>query len=205
MNQTPDQSQNPSQPQAQTQGESRAESQAQPQQDYQQGQNIENLSTEGTAGAAAASGNAMQSAKAIGAGQDAATGTAAGQAASAGAGAMRRAAQPGDAILLPPVDVIEDAGGITLLADLPGVSREGLHLRLETNSLTIEGELSLDVPKQMDSRYAEVKHQHYQRTFALSRDLDAEQAVAELSNGVLRLRIPKARHAQPRKIDIKVA
>ena len=119
--------------------------------------------------------------------------------------AVQRTVPPGAAILIPPVDVIEDAGGITLLADLPGVTKEGLHLRLESDSLTIEGELTLDAPQQMDSRYAEVKQQHYQRTFALSRDLDPGQAVAELKNGVLRLRIPKAPHAQPRKIEISVA
>lgn len=119
--------------------------------------------------------------------------------------ALQRGAQAAGAILIPPVDVIEDAGGITLLADLPGVAREGLHLRLEANSLTIEGELTLDLPEQMESRYAEVKHQYYQRTFALSSDLDAEQAVAELNHGVLHLRIPKARHAQPRKIEIQVS
>lgn len=124
---------------------------------------------------------------------------------SQGRSAMQRGAQASGAILIPPVDVIEDAGGITLLADLPGVAREGLHLRLEANSLTIDGEVTLDLPEQMESRYAEVKHQHYQRSFSLSRDLDAEQAVAELNHGVLRLRIPKAQHAQPRKIEIKVA
>jgi HSP20 family protein len=117
--------------------------------------------------------------------------------------APQRAASP-DAVMIPPVDVIEDAAGITLRADLPGVSKEGLHLRLDADSLTIEGELTLDAPQQMDSRYAEVRQQHYQRTFALSRDLDPDQAVAELKHGVLTLRIPKARHAQPRKIDIKV-
>lgn len=105
-------------------------------------------------------------------------------------------------ILIPPVDVIEDAGGITLIADMPGVSRDKLDLRLETNSLTIEGELVLDVPTDMESRYAEIKHQRYQRTFALSRELDGEKAVAELANGVLRVRIPKTQHAQPRKIQI---
>ena len=109
------------------------------------------------------------------------------------------------AILIPPVDVIEDTGGITLVADLPGVSRDNLHLRLDANSLTIEGELTLDAPQQMDSRYAEVRHRHYQRTFALSRDLDPDQAVAELKHGVLTLRIPKAQHAQARKIEINVA
>ncbi len=114
----------------------------------------------------------------------------------------QQAAQGRAGILIPPVDVIEDVGGITLIADMPGVSRDKLDLRLETSSLTIEGELALDVPPDMESRYAEIKHQHYQRSFALSRELDGEKAVAELVNGVLRVRIPKTQQAQPRKIQI---
>lgn len=107
--------------------------------------------------------------------------------------------------LIPPVDVIEDANGITLLADIPGVSRDKLDLRLETNSLTIKAAVSLDVPQEMASRYAEVEHQQYQRSFALSRELDGEQASAELAHGVLKIRIPKTAHAQSRKVQIKVA
>ncbi|MCE3605526.1 Hsp20/alpha crystallin family protein [Massilia sp. P8910] len=112
---------------------------------------------------------------------------------------------PRSGVLLPPVDVIEDANGITLLADMPGVSRDKLDLRLETNSLTINGAVSLDVPPEMESRYAEVKHQHDQRSFALSRELDGEQASAELTNGVLKIRIPKTAHSQPRRVQINVA
>jgi HSP20 family protein len=107
-------------------------------------------------------------------------------------------------VLRPPVDVIEDAQGITLVADMPGVSKENLNLRLESQSLTIEGALSLDGPQDMDSRYAEIRHQHYERTFALSRELDGEKATAELANGVLRIRIPKTAHATPRKIPVNV-
>jgi HSP20 family protein len=107
-------------------------------------------------------------------------------------------------VLRPPVDVIEDAQGITLVADMPGVAKENLNLRLESQSLTIEGALSLDGPQDMDSRYAEIRHQHYERTFALSRELDGEKATAELANGVLRIRIPKTAHATPRKIPVNV-
>lgn len=107
-------------------------------------------------------------------------------------------------VLMPPVDVVEDASGITLLADMPGVSRDQLNLRLEAHRLTIEGDLSIDVPQDMQSRYAEVRAQHYERSFALSRDLDGEQATAELSNGVLKVRIPKSQQAVPRKIPVNV-
>ncbi len=106
--------------------------------------------------------------------------------------------------MLPPVDVIEDASGITLLADLPGVSKDTLNLQLEADSLTIEGDLALSTPQDMTSNHAEVRVPRYRRVFALSRDLDGEQATAEFKHGVLKLRIPKAAHAQPRKIDIRV-
>lgn len=107
--------------------------------------------------------------------------------------------------LLPPVDVVEDPNGITLYADLPGVSRENLSLHLETDSLTIEGTVALDVPQDMQSSHADVTLPRYRRVFTLSKELDAEQASAELKNGVLTLRIPKAQHAQPRRIEVKVA
>jgi len=107
--------------------------------------------------------------------------------------------------LLPPVDVIEDAGGITLLADLPGVSKDKLSLQLTADHLTIEGEVDIAMPEGMESQHAEVRMPHYRRAFTLSRELDAEKASAEFRNGVLKLRIPKAEHAQPRKIEVRAA
>ncbi len=118
-------------------------------------------------------------------------------------GEQRRKSEQG--VLIPPVDVIEDEGGITLVADMPGVSKDNLNLRLEAQSLTIEGALSLNAPQDMMSRYAEVRSQHYERTFALSKELDGEQATAQLAHGVLKVRIPKAQHAVPRKIQVNVA
>jgi HSP20 family molecular chaperone IbpA len=124
---------------------------------------------------------------------------AAGQQAS---GVPERRTDPRVGVLQPPVDVIEDAGGITLIADMPGVARDNLNLRLEAQSLTIEAAMSLDLPAGMEPRHAEVRHQHYERTFALSRELDGEQATAELNHGVLRIRIPKSQEAMPRKIPV---
>ena len=107
--------------------------------------------------------------------------------------------------LLPPVDVIEDASGITLLADLPGVGRDKLNIRIEADRLTIEGEVEITLPQEAESTYAEVQVPRYERSFSLSRELDSTQVSAELKNGVLRLRIPKAAHAQPRKIEVRTA
>jgi HSP20 family molecular chaperone IbpA len=106
--------------------------------------------------------------------------------------------------LLPPVDVIEDATGITLYADLPGVPKDKLNLRVEGDSLLIEAEIVLAVPQGMQASHAEVQRMQYRRAFTLSRELDPDKVSAELSHGVLRLRIPKAAHAQPRRIEVQV-
>lgn len=110
-----------------------------------------------------------------------------------------------DVALVPPVDVIEDAGGITLYADLPGVPKDRLSLHVDADTLTIEGEVGLELPEGMESTHVEVSLPRYRRTFTLSRELDADKVNAEFDHGVLKLRIPKAEHALPRKIEISVA
>ena len=106
--------------------------------------------------------------------------------------------------LMPPVDVFEDGAGITLLADLPGVPREKLNIQVEADTLTIEAEMDLATPPGIEANHAEVSLARYRRVFNLSKELDATQVAAELKNGVLSLRIPKAAHAQPRRIEIRV-
>lgn len=106
--------------------------------------------------------------------------------------------------LLPPTDVIEDAEGITLYADLPGVPKDKLSLHVEADTLSIEGELSLDLPEGMAPSHAEIGLSRYHRVFTLSRELDTGKVSAEFNQGVLKLRIPKAEHAQPRRIEIQV-
>lgn len=135
------------------------------------------------------------------AGQPAAGQTAPAQAASTATATRRR----DDFALQPPVDVIEDAQGITLYADLPGVPREQLQLRVDGDQLIIEAEMQLDLPAGLQSGHAEVTRQHYRRAFTLSKELDADQIAAELTHGVLRIRLPKAAHAQPRKIEVKLS
>jgi HSP20 family protein len=106
--------------------------------------------------------------------------------------------------LMPAVDVFEDAGGITLYADLPGVPKDRLSLQVEAGNLTIEGEIALAVPEGMEATHAEIDLLRYRRAFSLSKELDTEKVKAEFANGVLKLRIPKAEHAQPKKIEIRI-
>jgi len=105
--------------------------------------------------------------------------------------------------LLPPMDIVEDVEGISLIADLPGVSKDGLGIRVDGNTLTIEGEAELDMPAGLESTYAEIRSVHYQRSFTLSRELDSGKVDAELKHGVLTLRIPKREESKPRRIEVK--
>ena len=107
--------------------------------------------------------------------------------------------------LLPRVDVFEDGTGITLLADLPGVPKDKLTLRVEGDTLQIEGEISPATPENMEPVYAELRLPRFRRAFTLSSELDTEQINAQFRDGVLTLRIPRHAHAQPRRIDVKVA
>ena len=102
----------------------------------------------------------------------------------------------------PAVDIFEDDGGITLLADMPGVARERLDVKLDGDSLSVEGRVSLDGLDDMRPLWAEVNVPLFRRTFTLSRELDGSRIEANLKDGVLTLRVPKHPHAQPRRIQV---
>jgi HSP20 family protein len=106
--------------------------------------------------------------------------------------------------LLPPVDIFEDAGGITLVADLPGVERDDLAIGVDGRSLTIEAPLKLGEARSLTTVYAEVRANHFRRSFELSSDLDTGKIDAGLRDGVLTMRIPKHEQAKPRRIDVRV-
>ncbi len=109
--------------------------------------------------------------------------------------------QPQRAVL-PDVDVFEDDSGITLLADMPGVPKDQLDIKVEGDTLLIEGQVQAVTPDGLEAVYAEVRVPRYRRSFTLSRELDASQIDASLKDGVLNLRIPKQAHAQPRRITV---
>jgi HSP20 family molecular chaperone IbpA len=106
--------------------------------------------------------------------------------------------------ILPPVDVLEDLAGITLYADLPGVPRERLNVHVEGDVLVIEGEIAIEMPKEMEATHVEVSLPRYRRVFSLSKELDTGRLSAELKQGVLTVRIQKAEHAKPKRIAVEV-
>jgi HSP20 family protein len=106
--------------------------------------------------------------------------------------------------VVPPVDVFENDAGITLLADLPGASRDRLTVRVEGDNLMIEASAAIVGPKEMQLVYGEAQYPSYRRQFTLSRELDASRIEANLKDGVLKLSIPKLEEAKPRRVEVRV-
>jgi HSP20 family protein len=113
----------------------------------------------------------------------------------------------GDALrrmtMTPAVDVFEDSQCVTLWADLPGVSRDKLEVRVHDGSLYIEAEAVVPTPQDLRLQHAEVRAPRFARAFTLSADFDTSKIDANLQDGVLRLTIPRRDEARPRRIEVK--
>jgi len=107
--------------------------------------------------------------------------------------------------LAPAVDIAESESGITVFADMPGVSKERLTIKVEGDNLMIEGQAQIDVPENIELLHSEVRSPYFRRSFTLSRDLDPAKIEATLRNGVLQMHIPKSEEARPKRIEVKVA
>jgi len=105
-------------------------------------------------------------------------------------------------VFTPPIDIYETDEGLVLLADLPGVSAETLELQVQDNKLTLFGRVKSTIPGE-----AKLLHQEYQlgdflRSFILSESVDHDKISARINNGVLKLVLPRAPVAEPRKIQV---
>ncbi len=103
----------------------------------------------------------------------------------------------------PSVDIFEDSTGITLQADMPGVSKERLTIMVDNGTLTLDGDVDIVMPTGMDALYADVRATHYRREFNLSNEMDADKVDATLKEGVVTLRIPKRHEHQRHSIEIR--
>ncbi|AOJ74605.1 Hsp20/alpha crystallin family protein [Burkholderia ubonensis] len=106
--------------------------------------------------------------------------------------------------IAPAVDIVEDRRGVTLRADLPGVPRENLDVKVHDNTLSIDAQVHIDLPTELRVRHAELRAPRFARAFTLSPDLDTSNIVANLRDGVLTLTIPRREEARPRRIDVTV-
>ena len=106
-------------------------------------------------------------------------------------------------VMVPETDVFENAHGITLQLDMPGVAKDRLNLQVNKNSLAIEGIAQIQMPEGISALHADVRSTHYRRSFVLSEELESEKIEASLKDGVLTVRIPKRAELRPRRIDVR--
>lgn len=109
-----------------------------------------------------------------------------------------------EAVLIPAVDIFEDAHQITVQAEMPGVSREKLNVQADRNELLIEGDMEINMPAGMAALYADLQTTRYRRSFVLSGELETERIEASLKDGLLTVRIPKRVEFRTRKIKVNV-
>ena len=103
----------------------------------------------------------------------------------------------------PPVDIYETPEGLIVKADLPGVAKYSMDIRVENNLLTIRANTAHVAPG--DPVYREYGLVNFFRQFELNERVDQSKISAELNHGVLTLNLPKAEEAKPKKIAVKVA
>jgi HSP20 family molecular chaperone IbpA len=106
---------------------------------------------------------------------------------------------------VPRSDIYETEKEIIVLADVPGANEKSVDILLEKNVLSITAYVEPVAPSGFEIAYAEYEEGDYQRSFRLSDEIDRDKIEAVVSDGVLRLRLPKAQEARSKKITIKTA
>jgi HSP20 family molecular chaperone IbpA len=101
----------------------------------------------------------------------------------------------------PEVDILENEEEILLFADLPGVSRDDITVNIENGRLSLSGVRKMAVSGA--ATWEEFGEVEYRRVFSVPQTINIGKVGAELKEGVLRLRLPKAESAKPRQIEIK--
>ncbi len=107
-----------------------------------------------------------------------------------------------DVTYIPEVDILEDNQQILLVADLPGVDPNAVEVEVENNVLTLAGRMSVEVPDSAQLVGQEYGVGHFRRSFSLTDTVQAGGIKAKMTNGVLRVTIPKRDEVKTRKIEI---
>lgn len=106
-------------------------------------------------------------------------------------------------VFTPNVDIFETEKEIIMLADIPGVKAQDLNIDLRDDTLTLVGEVKPDDGPDAEAILTEYQIGRYYRQFTLAEVIDQSKIDASLSNGVLRLTLPKVEKATPRQITVK--
>ena len=113
--------------------------------------------------------------------------------------------EPATLTFTPAVDIFEKGDTTVILADMPGVASDGVDVTLEKRVLTLRGTVKPHAPEGYRRLSSEYREGDYLRVFTLSDEINQAKINAEFRNGVLRLELPHAAEAKPKKISVKAA
>ena len=103
---------------------------------------------------------------------------------------------------VPAADIFETDDALTLLLEMPGVSKDNVDVQIENDVLRVEGKIDYTAYKDVEPVYTEYNIGHYARVFTLSNKIDRDAIAARVEDGLLTLTLPKAKEALPRRITI---
>ena len=103
---------------------------------------------------------------------------------------------------VPPTDIFEAEEALTVVMEVPGVTKDSMTVDLENDQLRIEGKIDYSNYEGMEPVYTEYNVGHYQRSFSISNKIDRDRISADLADGVLTLVLPKAEEMKPHKIKV---
>ena len=106
-------------------------------------------------------------------------------------------------VYMPRTDIYETADELVLVMDVPGADDQSVQVTLEKNVLTISAYPAYTKFENHTLAYAEYGEGDYQRSFALSDEIDRTRIEAKVRNGVLTLHLPKAGEVKPHKVRVK--
>lgn len=108
-----------------------------------------------------------------------------------------------DRFLVPPVDIYETPDGLTVVADVAGVSKDGVAIQVENGVLTIRGRISRHSSPGLVYQEYDLPTGYF-RQFELDERVDQGRIDAELRHGVLTIHLPKSEQARPKQIEVRV-
>src|SRR5437762_14259493 len=105
----------------------------------------------------------------------------------------------------PAVDVYEDEHQVTLKIEVPGIDEKDIDVRVENNTLTVQGERKIE-KEEKEENYRRVERQYgsFTRTFTLPQTVDSEKVSANYDKGVLKITLPKRAEAKPKQIKVNI-
>jgi len=106
-------------------------------------------------------------------------------------------------VFLPAADIFEGENDLTVILEMPGVEKSNVDIHVEDGVLNVEGRLDLTKYRGLQPLYTEYNIGHYSRSFRVSSRIDQNKIAAELKDGILTLKLPKAEEAKPRTIQVK--